>query len=45
MIESYLRSLTDKGSAISNDDFEVSPFVKSMKTGVKIPADLNYKKA
>jgi len=45
MIESYLKSLIDKDSPDSNDDIEISPFVKSMTTGVKIPADLDYKKA
>jgi hypothetical protein len=45
MIESYLKSLIDKDSLDSKDDIEISPFVKSMTTGVKIPADLDYKKA
>ena len=44
MIESYLKSLIDKDSPDSKDDIEISPFVKSMRTGVKIPADLDYKK-
>ena len=43
MIESYLKSLIDKD--LPKDDIEISPFVKSMQTGVKIPADFNYKKA
>ena len=42
MIESYLKSLTDnKGS---NDDFEISAFVKSMASGVQMPVDFDYKK-
>ncbi len=45
MIESYLKSLIDKDSQYSKDDIEISPFVKSMTTGVKMPADLDYKKA
>lgn len=45
MIESYLKSLIDKDSPDSKDDIEISPFVKSMTTGVKIPADFDYKKA
>lgn len=45
MIESYLKSLTDKNSNNSEDDFEISSFIKSMQTGVKIPADFNYKNA
>ncbi len=45
MIESYLKSLIEKESSSSENDFEISPFVKSMKTGIKIPADYDYKKA
>ena len=44
MIESYLKSLIDKDSPDSKDDIEISPFVKSMTTGVKMPTDLDYKK-
>jgi hypothetical protein len=44
MIESYLRSLTNEVSTLSSESIEVSPFVKSMKSGVKIPSDLDYKK-
>ncbi len=40
MVEAYLHSLTsDKSPA----EFEISPFVKSISTGTKIPTDLNYK--
>ena len=45
MIESYLKSLIDKNAPDSKNDIEISPFVKSMTTGVKISADLDYKKA
>jgi len=45
MIESYLKSLIDKESPDSKDEIEISPFVRSMATGVKIPADFDYKKA
>ncbi len=44
MIEAYLKSLIDKDSKEPDDNFEISPFVKSMQTGVKIPADFDYKK-
>ena len=40
IVESYLQSL------VSNSDeseFEISPFIKSIKTGNKIPSDLNSK--
>jgi hypothetical protein len=44
IIEAYLRTLIlqDKEPKENNKD-EISPFVKSMSTGVKIPADLDYK--
>jgi hypothetical protein len=44
MIESYLKSLIDKDSKEPDDDIEISPFIKSMQTGVKLPADVDYKK-
>lgn len=43
IIESYLQSLVGKDPTES-DDIEISSFVKSMRTGVKIPADLDPKK-
>ncbi len=45
MIESYLKSLIDKESPDSKDDIEISHFVKSMQTGINIPADFDYKQA
>lgn len=42
IIESYLRSLVNRDNN-DDDDLEISPFVKSMSTGVNIPADLDYK--
>jgi len=44
MIESYLKSLIDNDPSDLKDVIEISPFVKSMSTGVKIPADFDYKK-
>ena len=42
IIENYLNSLT---SGVSIDkEIEITPFIKSMRTGVKIPVDLDYKK-
>lgn len=41
IVEAYLQSLTTEENA---NDFEISPFIKGMATGVKIPADLDYKK-
>lgn len=44
IIEAYLKSLISKDkNEFDEDDFEISPFVKSMSSGVKIPADLDYK--
>jgi len=44
MIESYLKSIIDNDPPDSKDEIQISPFVKSMSTGVKIPADFDYKK-
>ena len=43
MVESYLKSLTDKNLP-EEDDVEISPFILSMQSGVKIPTDLDIKK-
>ena len=45
IIESYLRSLIGQDDSDDSDDIQISSFVKSMSTGVSIPADLDYKKA
>lgn len=43
IIEAYLKSLISQDKKDSQDHFEISPFVKSMSTVVKIPVDLDYK--
>ncbi len=43
IIEAYLKTLITQNKKKKEDDFEISPFVKSMSTGVKIPADIDYK--
>lgn len=43
IIETYLKSLICQDKNNTEDDFELSPFVKSMSTGVRIPADIDYK--
>ena len=43
IIESYLRLLINREKNDEESDLEISPFVKSMSTGVKIPSDLDYK--
>ena len=40
LVESYLRSLT--GNKEAGED-EISPYIKSLATGTKIPADLDLK--
>lgn len=40
IVEAYLQSLTNDEKI---KDFQISPFVKSLATGTKIPADLDYK--
>lgn len=41
IVENYLQSLVlDK----KDKEFKISPFVKSISTGAKLPADLDYKK-
>ena len=43
LIESYLKSLVNTEGINNQEEIEISPFVKSMATGVNIPADLDYK--
>jgi len=45
IIESYLQSLTVREDSETDENADkISPFVRSMSTGVHIPADLDYKK-
>lgn len=41
IVENYLNSLT---SDTENNDIQISPFVKSLSSGIEIPADYDYKK-
>lgn len=41
IVESYLQSLTSESNGT---ELEISPFVKSIATGTKIPTNLDYKK-
>lgn len=43
LIESYLKSLIDKEYKRVDNHIEISSFVKSMQTGVKLPADFDAK--
>ena len=41
IIENHLNSLT---SDKTNNDIQISPYVKSLSFGISIPADYDYKK-
>ena len=43
IIESYLKSLINRDKNEDESDIEISPFVKSIHSGIEIPADLDYK--
>ena len=42
IIENYLNSLTNDSK--NENSIEISPFVKSLSSGKKMPTDLDYKK-
>lgn len=44
IIESYLQTLSSQEEMASEDNIEITPFVKGMSSGVHIPADLDVKK-
>ena len=44
IIESYLHSLVNRNESNDSEEIKISPFVKSMSTGVIIPLDIDYKK-
>jgi hypothetical protein len=44
LVESYLKSLVNTDKTDIDENIEISPFVKSLQTGVKIPADFDYRK-
>ncbi|MDR0865328.1 MAG: DUF6364 family protein [Candidatus Symbiothrix sp.] len=44
LVESYLHLLViTESNKLNNQEITISPFVKSMSSGVHIPADLDYK--
>lgn len=45
LIEAYLKSLTkdNPDNNFKDEDFEISPFIKSLATGSKIPNDIDIK--
>lgn len=45
IIESYLKSLTSQSDITTDDDeIQISPYVKSMSTGIHIPVNIDPKK-
>jgi len=45
LIEAYLKTLITKDITMTDNEIEIYPFVKSLRTGVKIPADYDYEEA
>ena len=43
IIESYLKSLAIKQDSANEKEIQISPFVKSMSSGINIPTELDYK--
>jgi len=43
LIEAYLRSLISNDNLKSVENTEISPFIKSMTSGVNIPTDVDEK--
>lgn len=43
MIEAYLKKLIVQDKTPSDNDIEISPYVKSLRTGVKLPVDYDHK--
>jgi len=41
--KSFQKELKDGNNKVMEDDFEISPYVKSLRTGVRIPENLDYK--
>jgi hypothetical protein len=44
LIESYLKSLINRDPIKDKDEIQISPFVRSLSSGVNIPSDYDYKK-
>jgi len=45
MVETYLKSMVSKDLSESDSTIQLSPFVKSMRSGVRVPNDFDLKKA
>ena len=44
LIEAYLQSLVSQSDSTDKDEIKISPFVKSLSSGITLPADFDYKK-
>ena len=44
LIETYLKSLASTSEANVGEEIQISPFVRSLSSGVNISADMDYKK-
>ncbi|MEI6754613.1 MAG: DUF6364 family protein [Paludibacter sp.] len=44
IIESYLNSLVSHTNEVTDDEIQISAFVKSMSTGVHLPFEVDTKK-
>ncbi len=44
LIENYLNSITSKNLKEEENNIQISSFVKSLSTNIKLPADYDYKK-
>ena len=44
LVESYLKALLSENISNLKENFEVTPFVKSLKSGLKIPSEVDDKK-
>ena len=44
IIESYLKSLINQTNDTSTEEMQISPFVKSISTGIQLPADKDLNK-
>ena len=44
IVETYLKFLVNAEGEDDREEIQISPFVESMRTGVQLPADLDYKK-
>ena len=45
LVESYLKTLINQDEQKNPDEIEISAFVKSMSSGIEVPANIDIKKA